>query len=990
MDPSPATARQLRRVRTLGRGASGAVVWLASDDASGQLLAVKSAGAGGAAAAQLRREGRVLEGLSSPHIVPCLGSRSSATGGEYQLFLEFAPGGSLADEAAHRGGRLEEHDIRGYARDVARGLAYLHGRSLVHGDVKPRNVVIGGDGRARLTDFGCARPVVSSSPSSRPMIGGTPAFMAPEVARGEEQGPAADVWALACTVIEMATGRAPWSGDGDVVDDVFAAVHKIGYTDAVPELPACLSTQGKNFLRVCLARNPRSRPTAAQLLEHPFLASACGDGDGNGDAEPAKHDWPSPNSTLNAAFWEFDNEEDEASDSEDEEGEASERAVERISSLASPCSGLPDWDYSEEGWIEVRSECSWVVSKAPAAMATAGADFARRNEALDAAVVEEGACRFPRCNVGVRDGFVKCQRHSTVGAGGDVVGAFGDYVRCQKDSRVSLGSNAGVADDGLVKCGQIHPRVSIGSSVGIADDFARHHRHSRVSNAPDSHPQFPSIFFFSRSEFLLRLQENSVPTMVMMKQLKRVRTLGRGASGAVVWLATDEASGELLAVKSARAASAAAQLRREGRVLEGLSSPHIVPCLGARAAAGGEYQLLLEFAPGGSLADEAGRLDERDVAAYAADVARGLAYLHGRSLVHGDVKAQNVVIGGDGRARLTDFGCARPVDDSTRPIGGTPAFMAPEVARGEEQGPAADVWALGCTVVEMATGRAPWSDMDAGDLLAVLHRIGYTDAVPEVPASLSPEAKDFLACCFKRNAGDRSTAAQLLAHPFVAGAGAAACGVDAPPAKQEFPSPKSTLHDAFWDSDTDEDEAEEMSTGAAERIGALACAASALPDWDSDEGWIDLQDDHSQTAPPATTETTAAEVADYFVWAEPSDAEVFDQFFATEADISDHLNLPGIAVAAVADFTATISQGSYLISTMHLSVRENEIPGTFNHEEIKKVAFHRPCNRNRITTKRISLQISAFAVTWLADPVQLMCVGLTLRSLNSLREMGIG
>ncbi|KAF8696122.1 hypothetical protein HU200_037012 [Digitaria exilis] len=966
MDPSPGTARQLRRVRTLGRGASGAVVWLASDDASGQLLAVKSAGAGGSAAAQLRREGRVLEGLSSPHIVPCLGSRSSTTGGEYQLFLEFAPGGSLADEAARRGGRLEEHDIRGYARDVARGVAYLHGRSLVHGDVKPRNVVIGGDGRARLTDFGCARLVVSSSPSSRPMIGGTPAFMAPEVARGEEQGPAADVWALACTVIEMATGRAPWSGDGDVADDVFAAVHKIGYTDAVPELPACLSTQGKSFLRVCLARSPRRRPTAAQLLEHPFLASASGDGDG--DAEPAKHDWPSPNSTLNAAFWESDNEEDEEASDNEEEEEASERAVERISSLASPCSGLPDWDYSEEGWIEVRSDCSW-LSKAPAAMATTGADFDLRNEALDVVVVEEGASRFPRCNVGVRDGSIKCQRHSTVSAGGNGVGAFGDFVRCQKDSRVSLGSNAGVADDGLVKCRQIHPRVSIGSSVGIADDFARHQRHSRVNS-----------------------KTNTAPTMVMMKQLRRVRTLGRGASGAVVWLATDEASGELLAVKSARAASAAAQLRREGRVLEGLSSPHIVPCLGARAAAGGEYQLILEFAPGGTLAGEAGRLDERDVAAYAADVARGLAYLHGRSLVHGDVKAQNVVIGGDGRARLTDFGCARPVneDSSKRPIGGTPAFMAPEVARGEEQGPAADVWALGCTVVEMATGRAPWSDMDGGDLLAALHRIGYTDAVPEVPAWMSDEAKDFLSCCFQRNASDRSTAAELLAHPFIAGATARA--VDAPPpAKQEFPSPKSTLHDAFWDSDTDDEEAEEMSTGAAERIGALACAAAALPDWDSDEGWIDLQADHSQTAPPATMETTAAEVADYFVWAEPSDAEVFDQFFATEADISEHLHLPGIAVATVADFTATISQGSYLISTtMHLSVRENEIPGTFNHEEIKKVAFRRPCNRNRVTTKRISLQIFYFAVTWLADPVQLMCVGLTLRSLNSLREMGIG
>jgi len=464
--------------------------------------------------------------------------------------------------------------------------------------------------------------------------------------------------------------------------------------------------------------------------------------------------------------------------------------------------------------------------------------------------------------------------------------------------------------------------------------------------------------------------------MEATKQLRRVRTLGRGASGAVVWLASDEASGELLAVKSACAAGAAAQLRREGRVLEGLSSPHIVPCLGARAAAGGEYQLLLEFAPGGSLADEAarragGRLAERDIRAYAGDVARGLAYLHGRSLVHGDVKARNVVIGADGRARLTDFGCARPAD-SARPLGGTPAFMAPEVARGEEQGPAADVWALGCTIVELATGRAPWSDMD--DLLAAVHRIGYADAVPEVPAWLSAEARDFVSCCFERRASARPTAAQLLAHPFVA----AARGPDARPAKQELPSPKSTLHDAFWDSDT-EDEADEMSTGAAERIRALACAASALPDWDSDEGWIDLQDGRSETADAAP-----AAAAGYFLWAEPSDAEP-EQLFTTAAaaDVSDHPHLP--LIAGVTEAATAISQGSYWL-------HENKIPLGFDHEGVGKVEPHRACNRNRVEMKRIphkisrpkitaiSLKVSVFGITWLARPVTLHAIARARKS----------
>ncbi|OEL25681.1 hypothetical protein BAE44_0013302 [Dichanthelium oligosanthes] len=116
---------------------------LAADEGSGTLFAVKSAPAG--VVEQLRREGAILSTLRSPHVLPCLG---------FRIFLEFAPGGSLADAAARcAGGRLGERVVRAYAADVASGLAYLHGCALVHGDVKPANVVVGADGRAKLADF---------------------------------------------------------------------------------------------------------------------------------------------------------------------------------------------------------------------------------------------------------------------------------------------------------------------------------------------------------------------------------------------------------------------------------------------------------------------------------------------------------------------------------------------------------------------------------------------------------------------------------------------------------------------------------------------------------------------------------------------------------------------------------------------------------------------------------------------------------------------
>ncbi|KAL6620628.1 hypothetical protein ACP70R_035767 [Stipagrostis hirtigluma subsp. patula] len=338
----------------------------------------------------------------------------------------------------------------------------------------------------------------------------------------------------------------------------------------------------------------------------------------------------------------------------------------------------------------------------------------------------------------------------------------------------------------------------------------------------------------------------------------RVRTLGRGASGAEVFLAADAASGELVAVKSAAAAGAEA-LRREQEAMAGLRSPHVVPCIGGRVGRDGSYQLFLEYAPGGTLADEAarrgGRLEERDVRRYAADVARGLACVHGAGLVHGDVKPRNVVVGADGCAKLADFGCARRAAAGRPIIGGTPAFMAPEVARGEDQGPAADVWALGCTVVEMATGRAPWIGLD--DVLAAVRRIGYTDAVPEVPRWLSAEAKDFLGKCFARRPVDRPTAAQLLEHPFLASAG---CDASLEVAKGKWVSPKSMLDAAFWESDTDTDDEDDdaVSQSTAERIRSLACSTSALPDWDSDEGWIDVisspsEASHTMAAPAEAT-----------------------------------------------------------------------------------------------------------------------------------------
>ncbi|OAY82827.1 Mitogen-activated protein kinase kinase kinase A [Ananas comosus] len=275
--------REWRRGPTLGRGSS-AVVSLATASSSGEAFAVKSAEL--SRSGPLRREQKILSGLSSPYVVSYIGfdiTEEEATAAifhYYNLFIEYAPGGSLSDEIKRRGGRLDEDAVRSRAWQILRGLAYLHERGVAHCDVKGQNVLIGADGRAMIADLGCARSVTDDDDDddgdddgvtygcSRIRLRGTPMFMAPEVVRGDEQGTAAaDVWALGCTVIEMATGGAPWPD----LSDPIAALHHIAFSSDVPESPRWMSEEGKDFLSRCLRRDPEERWTAEQLLQHPFM-----------------------------------------------------------------------------------------------------------------------------------------------------------------------------------------------------------------------------------------------------------------------------------------------------------------------------------------------------------------------------------------------------------------------------------------------------------------------------------------------------------------------------------------------------------------------------------------------------------------------------------------------------------------------------------------------------------------------------------------------
>ncbi|KAF0935080.1 hypothetical protein E2562_030324, partial [Oryza meyeriana var. granulata] len=358
----------------------------------------------------------------------------------------------------------------------------------------------------------------------------------------------------------------------------------------------------------------------------------------------------------------------------------------------------------------------------------------------------------------------------------------------------------------------------------------------------------------------------------------RGKCVGKGAFG-TVHVAVDRATGRAFAVKSVEAKSAPAAamacLEREIRILKRLSSPYVVEYLGDDGNGATTRNLHMELVPGGSAAEAAaarGGLGEGGARGVVRRVVAALRYLHNvAGVVHGDVKGRNVLVGCDGGsgAKLADFGAARLVSDAAVPRGplGTPAWMAPEVARGGAPTPASDVWSLGCTAVELLTGKRPWSELggacEVGELLFL---IGFGGKRPELPACVSDSCRDFLDRCLRRDAGERWSCEQLLRHPFLSAADTHDAGEPSP-----FPSPRAVLDWAASMSDSDSDESDgaearsehEVMARAKGRLAELASNASwgreweAGPTWEAADTWAPQPSPETATIAPVPSNSAA-------------------------------------------------------------------------------------------------------------------------------------
>ncbi|GAA4800043.1 hypothetical protein GCM10023200_41150 [Actinomycetospora chlora] len=260
IEPGRLVAGRYLLIAPVGRGGSGSV-WRAHDELLDRDVAIKRLHGGRALdearARQVRdrahREGRVAARLHHPRLAAIFDM--TELDGEVCLVMEYVAAPSLAD-LLEREGPLPPPRVAAIGAEIAEGLAAMHGRGIVHRDVKPANIMIGVGDVVTVTDFGIA--VVDADPGAGDhLVAGTPHYMAPELARGGVATAAADVFSLGATLYAALEGTPP-AGDGGNALEVLARVA----TGVVQ--PARHAGDLTPVLRALLDHDPARRPTAAQ------------------------------------------------------------------------------------------------------------------------------------------------------------------------------------------------------------------------------------------------------------------------------------------------------------------------------------------------------------------------------------------------------------------------------------------------------------------------------------------------------------------------------------------------------------------------------------------------------------------------------------------------------------------------------------------------------------------------------------------------------
>ncbi|XP_028754145.1 mitogen-activated protein kinase kinase kinase 3-like [Neltuma alba] len=268
---------------------------------------------------------------------------------------------------------------------------------------------------------------------------------------------------------------------------------------------------------------------------------------------------------------------------------------------------------------------------------------------------------------------------------------------------------------------------------------------------------------------------NSVSHTTNLSPWERVERIGAGGYG-IVYVARHRDTGDLCAVKELNDIHKLPKVEsfeKEIKILSQLEHPNIVKYCGNERI-GRHIFLYMEYIQPGSLKNyilERGGLREPLIQKFTAQILSGLDYLCNKRVVHRDIKPDNLLVDSNNKVKLVDFGLAKHLAESVgqHSTPGTPYYAAPEVLKRIKykswlEASAADIWSLGCVIVEMFSGEHPWPDLEP---VNASFKVCVKEEHPPIPEELSQEGKDFLQLCFQKTPADRPSAAALLDHPYV-------------------------------------------------------------------------------------------------------------------------------------------------------------------------------------------------------------------------------
>ncbi|PWN27957.1 Pkinase-domain-containing protein, partial [Jaminaea rosea] len=258
-------AQQYELVERLGTGSFG-TVYKAVHKESKQIVAIKQIDLEDSDddISEIQMEIAHLAGCDSDYVTRYYGS--FVKGHKLWIVQEYLAGGSCLDLL--KAGPFSEAHVATVCRELLLGLDYLHSEGKIHRDIKAANVLLSATGKVKLADFGVAAQL-SSNQSRRNTFVGTPFWMAPEVIRQAGYDAKADVWSLGITAIEMAKGEPP-----------LADYHPMRVLFLIPKAKAPtlegshFTRDFKDFVALCLIKDPKQRPTVRELLQHRFIKTA--------------------------------------------------------------------------------------------------------------------------------------------------------------------------------------------------------------------------------------------------------------------------------------------------------------------------------------------------------------------------------------------------------------------------------------------------------------------------------------------------------------------------------------------------------------------------------------------------------------------------------------------------------------------------------------------------------------------------------------------